>query len=88
MQKPLTSLFPRVHLLRLIIAFCDNQPMFDWNGSTYAIALLVAAASHTIVLQIYQRFNMLTAAKIKTAVTGVVYKKVRIFLVLRHHTTI
>ncbi|RXM95509.1 Multidrug resistance-associated protein 1 [Acipenser ruthenus] len=49
--------------------------MFDWNGSTYAIALLVAAASHTIVLQIYQRFNMLTAAKIKTAVTGVVYKK-------------
>ncbi|XP_058886564.1 multidrug resistance-associated protein 1-like, partial [Acipenser ruthenus] len=62
-------------ILKLIIAFCDNQPMFDWNGSTYAIALLVAAASHTIVLQIYQRFNMLTAAKIKTAVTGVVYKK-------------
>ncbi|XP_041116108.1 multidrug resistance-associated protein 1-like, partial [Polyodon spathula] len=62
-------------ILKLIIAFCDNQPMFDWNGSTYAIALLVAAASHTVVLQIYQRFNMLTAAKIKTAVTGVVYKK-------------
>ncbi|XP_066556292.1 ATP-binding cassette sub-family C member 2 [Amia ocellicauda] len=62
-------------ILKLIIAFCENQPLFDWNGPTYAVALLMAAASHSVVLQVYQRFNMLTAAKIKTAVAGIVYKK-------------
>ncbi|XP_069046323.1 multidrug resistance-associated protein 1-like isoform X3 [Lepisosteus oculatus] len=62
-------------ILRLIIAFCENQPLFDWNGPTYAVMLFAATASHTVILQVYHRNNMLTAAKIKAAVTGIVYRK-------------
>uniref|UniRef100_A0A8C4T0M2 ABC-type glutathione-S-conjugate transporter n=1 Tax=Erpetoichthys calabaricus TaxID=27687 RepID=A0A8C4T0M2_ERPCA len=59
----------------LLIAFCENQPLLDWSGPTYAVVLFVAAASYTLILQVYHRLNMLAAAKIKTAVIGLIYKK-------------
>ncbi|KAH0624906.1 hypothetical protein JD844_032807, partial [Phrynosoma platyrhinos] len=45
------------------------------NGYRYALALLLVVILQTLVHQVYQRLNILTAVKIKTAVVGLVYKK-------------
>ncbi|XP_039602405.1 multidrug resistance-associated protein 1-like [Polypterus senegalus] len=66
--------FVSPQVLKLLIAFCENQPLLDWSGPTYALVLFVAA-SYTLILQVYHRLNMLAAAKIKTAVIGLIYKK-------------
>uniref|UniRef100_A0A8C4UKD4 Multidrug resistance-associated protein 1-like n=1 Tax=Falco tinnunculus TaxID=100819 RepID=A0A8C4UKD4_FALTI len=45
------------------------------SGYGYAIALFFVGLSQTLLHQLYQRNNMLTAVKIKTAVVGLIYKK-------------
>ncbi|NXK09570.1 MRP1 protein, partial [Herpetotheres cachinnans] len=45
------------------------------SGYGYAIALFFVVLSQTLLHQLYQRNNMLTAVKIKTAVVGLIYKK-------------
>ncbi|NXN65147.1 MRP1 protein, partial [Himantopus himantopus] len=45
------------------------------SGCGYAIALFFVVLSQTLLHQLYQRNNMLTAVKIKTAVVGLIYKK-------------
>uniref|UniRef100_A0AC11DHG0 Uncharacterized protein n=1 Tax=Ovis aries TaxID=9940 RepID=A0AC11DHG0_SHEEP len=66
-------------LMRLpqMILFCEQRPDFGWSGYGYALALFVVVFLQTLILQQYQRFKMLTSAKIKTAVIGLIYKKVR-----------
>uniref|UniRef100_A0A670HW53 ATP binding cassette subfamily C member 10 n=1 Tax=Podarcis muralis TaxID=64176 RepID=A0A670HW53_PODMU len=46
-----------------------------WNGYGYAVALLLVVVMQTLIQQAYQRLNLLTVGKIRTAVTGLVYKK-------------
>ncbi|NXN08529.1 MRP1 protein, partial [Indicator maculatus] len=45
------------------------------TGSMVAVILTINILSHTFLHQLYQRNNMLTAVKIKTAVVGLIYKK-------------
>ncbi|NWV28367.1 MRP1 protein, partial [Origma solitaria] len=45
------------------------------NGCGCAIALFFVVLSQTLLHQLYQRSNILTAFKIKTAVVGLIYKK-------------
>ncbi|NWV07412.1 MRP1 protein, partial [Ptilonorhynchus violaceus] len=45
------------------------------SGCGYAIALFFVVLSQTLLHQLYQRNNILTAVKIKTAVVGLIYKK-------------
>lgn len=47
-----------------------------WNGYGYAVALLFVVVLQTLFHQAYQRLSILTAVKIKTAVAGLLYKKV------------
>nr|AAL99903.1 ATP-binding cassette protein C13 [Homo sapiens] len=63
-------------IMKQIIIFCEHSSDFGWNGYGYAVALLVVVFLQTLILQQYQRFNMLTSAKVKTAVNGLIYKKV------------
>uniref|UniRef100_A0A2I3RSQ3 ATP binding cassette subfamily C member 13 (pseudo n=1 Tax=Pan troglodytes TaxID=9598 RepID=A0A2I3RSQ3_PANTR len=65
-------------IMKQIIIFCEHSSDFGWNGYGYAVALLVVVFLQTLILQQYQRFNMLTSAKVKTAVNGLIYKKVKI----------
>ncbi|XP_075450089.1 multidrug resistance-associated protein 1-like isoform X3 [Ascaphus truei] len=67
--------FTGPQILKKMIAFCENQPKEVWDGYMYAAALLVVTILQTLILQLYQRFNMLTAVKFKTAVVGLIYKK-------------
>ncbi|EQB78215.1 multidrug resistance-associated protein 1-like protein [Camelus ferus] len=58
-----------------MIIFCEHGPNFGWSGYGYALALFIVVVLQTLILQQYQRFNMLASAKIKTAVIGLIYKK-------------
>ncbi|XP_054556332.1 multidrug resistance-associated protein 1-like isoform X2 [Talpa occidentalis] len=67
--------FTSPFIMKQMIIFCEHHQDFDWSGFGYALALFVVVLLQTLILQQYQRFNMLTSAKIKTAVAGLVYKK-------------
>ncbi|XP_063304600.1 multidrug resistance-associated protein 1-like [Pelobates fuscus] len=67
--------FASPQILKQMIFFCENRSDNAWNGYIFAVALLVVTILQTLVLQVYQRFNMLTAVKIKTSVVGLIYKK-------------
>ncbi|NWV84193.1 MRP1 protein, partial [Dasyornis broadbenti] len=45
------------------------------SGCGYTVALFFVVLSQTLLHQLYQRNNILTAVKIKTAVVGLIYKK-------------
>ncbi|XP_068825784.1 multidrug resistance-associated protein 1-like [Capricornis sumatraensis] len=62
-------------IMKQMILFCEQRPDFSWSGYGYALALFVVVFLQTLILQQYQRFKMLTSAKIKTAVIGLIYKK-------------
>ncbi|XP_064352540.1 multidrug resistance-associated protein 1 isoform X3 [Camelus dromedarius] len=62
-------------IMKQMIIFCEHGPNFGWSGYGYALALFIVVVLQTLILQQYQRFNMLASAKIKTAVIGLIYKK-------------
>uniref|UniRef100_A0A8C6DPB9 Uncharacterized protein n=1 Tax=Moschus moschiferus TaxID=68415 RepID=A0A8C6DPB9_MOSMO len=62
-------------IMKQMILFCEQRQDFGWSGYGYALALFVVVFLQTLILQQYQRFKMLTSAKIKTAVIGLIYKK-------------
>ncbi|XP_043849386.1 multidrug resistance-associated protein 1-like [Dromiciops gliroides] len=62
-------------IMKQMILFCENDHDLVWNGYGYAVALFLVAILQTLILQFYQRFNMLNSAKIKTAIIGLLYKK-------------
>ncbi|XP_061222665.1 multidrug resistance-associated protein 1-like isoform X6 [Neopsephotus bourkii] len=58
-----------------MIVVSEDHPTSYGSGYGYAIALFFVVLSQTLLHQLYQRNNMLTAVKIKTAVVGLIYKK-------------
>uniref|UniRef100_A0A8C0EKF6 MRP1 protein n=1 Tax=Bubo bubo TaxID=30461 RepID=A0A8C0EKF6_BUBBB len=60
---------------KTMIMVSENHPSSYRSGYVYAIALFFVVLSQTLLHQLYQRNNMLTAVKIKTAVVGLIYKK-------------
>uniref|UniRef100_A0A8D2DAV1 Multidrug resistance-associated protein 1-like n=1 Tax=Sciurus vulgaris TaxID=55149 RepID=A0A8D2DAV1_SCIVU len=62
-------------IMKKMIIFCEHSSDSGWTGYGYAVALFAVDFSQTLILQQYQRFSLLTSAKIKTAVTGLIYKK-------------
>ncbi|XP_053903187.1 multidrug resistance-associated protein 1-like [Malaclemys terrapin pileata] len=67
--------FMSPQIMKAMITLCENHSDLHWKGYGYAIALLVVVVLQTLVHQLYQRFNMLTSVKIKTAAVGLIYKK-------------
>ncbi|XP_069801998.1 multidrug resistance-associated protein 1-like [Dendropsophus ebraccatus] len=67
--------FTSPQILKKMIAFCEERSEGVRTGYLLALALFIVTILQTFLLQLYQRFNMLTAVKIKTAVTGIIYKK-------------
>ncbi|XP_065431845.1 ATP-binding cassette sub-family C member 2-like isoform X3 [Chrysemys picta bellii] len=67
--------FMSPQIMKAMITLCENHSDLHWKGYGYAIALLVVVVLQTLVHQLYQRFNMLTSVKIKTAAVGLIYQK-------------
>uniref|UniRef100_A0A670HUY4 Multidrug resistance-associated protein 1-like n=1 Tax=Podarcis muralis TaxID=64176 RepID=A0A670HUY4_PODMU len=63
------------HISMEMILLCEHSSAPLWNGYGYAVALLLVVVMQTLIQQAYQRLNLLTVGKIRTAVTGLVYKK-------------
>nr|XP_056714411.1 multidrug resistance-associated protein 1-like isoform X2 [Euleptes europaea] len=62
-------------IMKEMIELCEHQSGPSWNGYGYAVALLIVVVLQTLIHQAYQRLNLLTAVKIKTAMVGLLYKK-------------
>ncbi|XP_009882172.1 PREDICTED: multidrug resistance-associated protein 1-like, partial [Charadrius vociferus] len=67
--------FTSPQIMKAIIMVSENHHSSYGSGCGYAIALFFVVLSQTLLHQLYQRNNMLTAVKIKTAVVGLLYKK-------------
>ncbi|KFQ93102.1 Multidrug resistance-associated protein 1, partial [Nipponia nippon] len=67
--------FMSPQIMKAMIIVSENRPSSYGSGYGYAIALFFVVLSQTLLHQLYQRNNMLTAVKIKTAVVGLIYKK-------------
>ncbi|XP_062982827.1 multidrug resistance-associated protein 1-like isoform X2 [Elgaria multicarinata webbii] len=67
--------FTSPQIMKKMILQFEHHSGSYWNGYGYAVGLFLVVALQTLIHQVYQRFNMLTAVKIKTAVVGLVYKK-------------
>ncbi|KAM4699578.1 multidrug resistance-associated protein 1-like [Discoglossus pictus] len=67
--------FTSPQILKQLIAYCEHQSGEATTGYLFAVALLVVTILQTLILQMYQHFNMLTAVKFKTSVVGLIYKK-------------
>ncbi|XP_074756867.1 multidrug resistance-associated protein 1-like [Athene noctua] len=67
--------FMSPQIMKAMIIVSENHPSSYRSGYVYAIALFFVVLSQTLLHQLYQRNNMLTAVKIKTAVVGLIYKK-------------
>ncbi|XP_040836568.1 multidrug resistance-associated protein 1-like isoform X1 [Ochotona curzoniae] len=63
-------------IMKQMIILCEHNSDSGWSGYGYAVALFVVVFLQSLILQQYQRFNLLTSAKIRTAVIGLIYKKV------------
>ncbi|XP_042665462.1 multidrug resistance-associated protein 1-like isoform X3 [Centrocercus urophasianus] len=67
--------FMSPQIMKSMITVSENHTSSHGSGYGYAIALFFVVLSQTLLHQLYQRNNMLTAVKIKTAVVGLIYKK-------------
>ncbi|XP_061309783.1 multidrug resistance-associated protein 1-like isoform X3 [Pezoporus flaviventris] len=67
--------FMSPQLMKAMIVVSEDHPTSYGSGYGFAIALFFVVLSQTLLHQLYQRNNMLTAVKIKTAVVGLMYKK-------------
>ncbi|XP_063203590.1 multidrug resistance-associated protein 1-like isoform X1 [Chroicocephalus ridibundus] len=67
--------FMSPQIMKAMIMVSENNPSSYGSGYGYAVALFFVVLSQTLLHQLYQRNNMLTAVKIKTAVVGLIYKK-------------
>ncbi|XP_047908890.1 multidrug resistance-associated protein 1 isoform X5 [Anser cygnoides] len=67
--------FMSSQIMKSMITLSENHPSSYGSGYGYVIAFFFVALSQTLLHQLYQRNNMLTAVKIKTAVVGLIYKK-------------
>ncbi|XP_057269004.1 multidrug resistance-associated protein 1-like isoform X6 [Pezoporus wallicus] len=67
--------FMSPQLMKAMIVVSEDHPTSYGSGYGLAIALFFVVLSQTLLHQLYQRNNMLTAVKIKTAVVGLMYKK-------------
>ncbi|XP_018420640.1 PREDICTED: multidrug resistance-associated protein 1-like [Nanorana parkeri] len=67
--------FTSPQILKQMITFCEKQSGDSRTGYMFAVSLLIVTILQTLILQLYQRYNMLTAVKFKTAVIGMIYKK-------------
>ncbi|XP_015735755.1 multidrug resistance-associated protein 1-like isoform X2 [Coturnix japonica] len=67
--------FMSPQIMKSLITVSENHTSSHGSRYGYAIALFFVVLSQTLLHQLYQRNNMLTAVKIKTAVVGLIYKK-------------
>uniref|UniRef100_A0A8D0H785 ABC transmembrane type-1 domain-containing protein n=1 Tax=Sphenodon punctatus TaxID=8508 RepID=A0A8D0H785_SPHPU len=67
--------FVSPQIMKEMIIWCEHHSDSYWKGYGYAAALLLVVILQTLVHQLYQRLNMLTSVKMKTAVVGLIYEK-------------
>ncbi|XP_030623421.1 canalicular multispecific organic anion transporter 2 [Chanos chanos] len=69
----LSLMFPII--TRWAILFYEGQPVLDWEGYTYALALLGALCCHAVFQQLHERHSKMTVAKAQAALSAALHRK-------------
>ncbi|NXN35947.1 MRP1 protein, partial [Rhinoptilus africanus] len=69
-------LFSIPKLLSLFLEFIEDQQAPSWHGYFYAFAMFLLACLQTLFEQRYMYMCLVLGLRLKTAVTGLVYKKI------------
>nr|XP_054389570.1 nuclear pore complex-interacting protein family member B4 isoform X4 [Pongo abelii] len=69
-------MFSGPQILKLLIKFVNHTKAPDWQGYFYTVLLFVTACLQTLVLHQYFHICFVSGMRIKTALTGAVYRKV------------
>ncbi|XP_063510107.1 uncharacterized protein LOC129016289 isoform X10 [Pongo pygmaeus] len=68
-------MFSGPQILKLLIKFVNHTKAPDWQGYFYTVLLFVTACLQTLVLHQYFHICFVSGMRIKTALTGAVYRK-------------
>ncbi|XP_075371089.1 ATP-binding cassette sub-family C member 6 isoform X1 [Mycteria americana] len=69
-------LFSIPKLLSLFLAFIEDQEAPSWHGYFYAFTMFLLACLQTLFEQRYMYMCLVLGLRLKTAVTGLVYRKI------------
>ncbi|NXE47010.1 MRP6 protein, partial [Casuarius casuarius] len=69
-------LFSIPKLLSLFLEFIEDQEAPNWHGYFYAFAMFLLACLQTLFEQRYMYMCLVLGLRLKTAVTGLVYRKI------------
>ncbi|KAG9477059.1 hypothetical protein GDO78_002449 [Eleutherodactylus coqui] len=63
-------------ILKLLIQFVGDKSAPDWHGYLYTALLFICACVQTLILHKYFHICFVTGMRLKTAIIGLVYRKV------------
>uniref|UniRef100_A0A8C0BW11 Multidrug resistance-associated protein 1 n=1 Tax=Buteo japonicus TaxID=224669 RepID=A0A8C0BW11_9AVES len=69
-------MFAGPEILKLLINFVNNKAAPNWQGYFYTVLLFVCACLQTLILHQYFHICFVTGMRLKTAIVGVIYRKV------------
>ncbi|NXN93448.1 MRP1 protein, partial [Rhinopomastus cyanomelas] len=69
-------LFSTTKVLSLFLEFIEDQKAPSWHGYFYAISMFLLACLQTLFEQRYMYMCLVLGLRLKTAVTGLVYRKI------------
>uniref|UniRef100_A0A803XV25 Multidrug resistance-associated protein 1 n=1 Tax=Meleagris gallopavo TaxID=9103 RepID=A0A803XV25_MELGA len=69
-------MFAGPEILKLLINFVNNKSAPNWQGYFYTGLLFVCACLQTLILHQYFHICFVTGMRLKTAIVGVIYRKV------------
>lgn len=68
---------PRSFPARLLIRFVNNSSAPSWHGYFYTALLFICTCVQSLILQKYFHVCFVSGMRLRTAIIGAVYRKVR-----------
>ena len=66
----------------LLITFIGSKDPLAWRGYMYVAAMFIVACTRTVFSQNHWHVGLVTGMRLRTAIVGVIYRKVRRFVFL------
>lgn len=70
--------FPNLLKNRVLIGFIKNKDAPAWWGFSIAALMFICAVLQTLMLHLHFQYCFVTGMRLRTGITGVIYRKVRL----------
>ena len=68
----------------LLITFIGSKDPLAWRGYAYVAAMFIVACTSTVFCQNHWHVNLVIGMRLRTAIVGVIYRKVRWFVLFAY----